>query len=266
MKDGKYFWEICEVCGGTARASSPVETYQVRLRDVDGELIAGIPTPPAGYIQMDSSILDFNRTEVDQQIEKAFMMMQIDVSNTHVKGQETALGKQIDRDELFSFLQTLANELFEAFQWTANTIGKMREGSWKDVTIMPPHDFQVRGQDDLVEEISNSSIPAPVRRDALREFNAMRFASDPVHLRINEVIEYADKLYMVAPEDIRVHSQNIKDRDIILHLYIAKYITEFIDADSGWLDKPLKVLEAELLARAEEDVKERQPFSPIFDE
>lgn len=263
--DGKDVLEICQSCGGSGRASSPIDTYQIRLRDVNGELVPGIPLPPAGFVTPDSAILEFARKEIDTQIEQAFMMLQIDISNSEVKGSETALGKQIDRDELFSFLQTIANELFESFQWTVNTIGKMRDSAWKDVEIKPPHDFQIRSQEDLIEEMSNASIPNIVRKDTIDEFITKRFASDATQQRINEIIQYADGLYMVAPEDIRVHSADIKSEFKVLHLYILKYITEFMTKNPEWINGDIEKLAEELVARAALDVK-TESFSPLFDE
>lgn len=265
MEDGKEVWQVCESCGGSGRASGPIDVYQIRLRNVDGDITPGIPTPPGGYITPDSAILEFARKEIDTQIEQAFMMLQIDISNSEVKGSETALGKQIDRDELFSFLQTIANELFESFQWTANTIGKMRDSSWADVEIKPPHDFQIRSQEDLIEEMSNSNIPNIVRKDTIDEFITKRFASDVTQQRINEIIQYVDGLYMVAPEDIRVHSADIKPEFKVLHLYILKYITEFMEENPDWINGDLKALQDQLIARAALDVK-TETFSPIFDE
>jgi hypothetical protein len=262
--EGKDLMEICDSCGGSGRASSPIDTYQIRLRDSNGELVPGIPLPPAGYVTPDSAILDFARKEIDTEIDKAFMMLQIDVSNSDVKGSETALGKQIDRDELFAFLQTIANEVFEAFSWTINTVGKMRDASFEDVEIKPPHDFQIRSQEDLLEEIANSAIPDIVRKDTLNEFISMRFAADETAKRINALIQYTDGLYMKSPEDVRVHSMSIQPEDLILHLYILKYIDEFTTADENWIDGEFPVLALQLEERALKDVK-AETLSPVFD-
>ena len=92
----------------------------------------------------------------------------------------------------------------------------------------------------------------------------MRFASDATQQRINEIIEYTDGLYMVAPEDIRVHSAAIKPEFIVLHLYILKYIAEFMNVNENWIDGELAALSEQLVERAELDVKV-ETFSPIFD-
>lgn len=258
-------WEDCPTCGGSgSRNPGPLGEKQIQVRNNDGDISAGIPTPPDGFTSPQVDIYDFMRKEIDTQIEQAFMMLQIDVSNSQVKGSETALGKQIDRDELFSFLQTLANELFDAFQWTVNTVGKMREGSWKEIEIKPPHDFQIRSQQDLTEEIANTSIPAIVRKDTIDEFISMRFAHDPVSLRINEIIQYADGLYMLSPEDIRIHSMELQPEDKILHMYILKYIREFMEANPNWINGKLAEIAKQLEERALADVKTAE-LSPLFD-
>jgi len=176
----------CKRCRGTGERTiqSPLGTYKIRTTDTtdDPDVFASIPKPPFGYVQPSDTILKFSRDEINDAIEKAFMFININVSNTQIQGGETATKIIIDREEMFAFLLKLSNSLYGLLQNVINTAGRMRyddsDIKFKAPDITKPQEFRIRNQEELTEEIARNieaGSPDTIIKELLRELYEIRF-------------------------------------------------------------------------------------------
>lgn len=241
-KEGNYIKITCPTCKGTGQqATGPLARYLIRLSDGTGNQKQNVPTPPIGFETPPTEILNFMRTEVKEALNEAYTILNLDVSNSNVKGSDTALGKQIDREEFFSFLMRFSNELFETLEFSIKTIGILRNGK-KDFempAINRPTNFTIRDDQELTEELANVNIPDFARRKILKAYNNSRFINDATAEKMFNVISRLDKHITKSTDEIlRLAAANlITKRDVLIHFNIQGWIEDILVEEPDFLDK-----------------------------
>lgn len=176
----------CTTCHGTGgvTAQSPLGTMQIRTPDKtdDPDVFASIPTPPFGYEEPSDTIMKFLRDEINTGEEKAFMFININVSNTQIQGGETATKIIIDREEMFAFLLKITNAVYDLLGNVINAAGHMRYDNsdiqFKMPEITKPQEFRIRNQEELTAEIARaqeSGSPDTIIKELLKELYEIRF-------------------------------------------------------------------------------------------
>jgi len=224
----------CDKCEGVGRRpiTSPTGIKQIKMpsRTQDTQ-IADIPLPPSGYIAPDTQILTFLQETIDNDLVQAFLFVNIPLSNTRVQGSETALGKMIDREELFSFLFLIASESFELLKNSMRAIGQMRYADFELQDIKAPVSFEIRSEQELIEEIEKAKIaglPSIAIAELLKDFMRKRFNNNT---RIEEIIDTVfkvDALILDSQQDIlmKLSSGQIQKWEAVLHNNIFKFLED----------------------------------------
>lgn len=240
----------CQSCGGSGKKnwSSPLSVIEVPVPKVDMPTSAkteSIGIPPAGYINKQDATenLRFLREEVIQEIHDAFAMIHIDVSNSNAKGSDTALGKQIDREEQFAFLLQISSELFDLLYYSMEAMGIVRYGdAWQGVDIGYPQNFAIRGDQELTEEISNakdSGIPDIAIQTLLRQYAGTRFNSQADVERVFDLTFKADRVLTSTPLEInsKVAMGLLSKEAAILHDSINFFIEKAERENADFWDR-----------------------------
>lgn len=230
----------CNSCGGTGRKnySSPLSVIQVPMPKMANPLAAdtskdSMSIPPAGYLDKVGATeeLRFLREEVIQEILDAFAMVHIDISNSDAKGSDTALGKQIDREELFTFLLQISSELFDLLGNAGNALGKIRyTTAWdKPITLGYPQNFAIRSDVELTMEIAEAKkagIPDIAIQNMLDQYAETRFNSNSDTERVFDLVFKADRLISFTGTEVlaKLAAQTISKEQAILHDSIYFYI------------------------------------------
>lgn len=268
----------CSSCRGTGKRnlSSPLSVIQVDApqKDMPGAIdSAAMTIPPAGYISKVESDNQIKMLieEVDKNISRAFAMLNIEVSNSSVKGGDTALGKQIDREELFSFLLAISQELFQLLYDSVNAMGIIRYGeAWKALQLGAPQSFAIRSDADLTEEISKakeSGMPDIAVQTLLRQYADTRFNSQEEVGDIFALVFAADRLVTLSQQEItqKLITRTVQPWEAILHDSINYFIEDAIrlhqatEAAPTWFDKPMIERVAEVQAMAMDKADEMIP-------
>lgn len=246
---------LCPACHGSGvkQFNSALSVYQVnveelRLNDPDGK----IHIPPAGYIDVDHSILDFLDKQVDKAIEKAFQVINIDVHDSDATGTETATGKAIDREEQHAFLIQFAANQFHLLEFSVNAMGKMRyPNEWADIDISEPTTFELRKPSELTKELETAPVHA--RRMLLAEFGQSRFGTDPEMMKRHDLVLKLDSLASVDEKDIAagVASGIIPKYKAVIHRFAHELIDMAIEADAAFWDKDFAAQREQIKALAE---------------
>lgn len=275
--EDRSIWRNCLSCQGTGRRnfSSPLSVMEVKAPKEGAPLQIQsdkLTMPPAGYIAKQAEVtpmLQFLREEIRESAVISFQMLNIDVSNAYVKGSDTALGKQIDREELFSFLLNVSTELFSLMEFMINGIGRLRYGNaWKPVQIGYPQNFAVRSDSELTEELKTAreaNLPSTVLYALTTEYTGKRFNSQADMERLNEFIYKVDRLAVMSSIDIaqRLSTQTIAKWEAILHDSINYFIEQAVIEDPNFWQKDFEEQEKIIVEMAKE--QEKQISTPKID-
>lgn len=196
----------CPSCKGSGvkQMNSAMSVFQVEIPERGGEKessFGSMSIPPAGYIDVNHAILDFLDSQVSKNINHAFQVINIDVADEDAKGDETATGRAIDREEQHSFLIEFAANMFGLMEFCINAGGEMRYlDKWQDVKLSVPTTFDLRKPGELTEELEKA--PNIAKRMILAELGQKRFGKSLDDLKRYDTLLAADSLAGMPEREI----------------------------------------------------------------
>lgn len=248
-RDGNIVAERCPSCHGTGGrgAVGPMMVKQHIAPDpLNTSPDTQIPFPGLTYVAPPSEQLEFVYKKNQEDILAAFSFLNIDVSNSEPKGSDVALSKQIDREELFSFLMRISNELFWLLDFAIETITLMRFGTGaKKPVISPPTSFAIRSEYDLTEELiegKKAGLPDIALRQIIRDYVAKRFSNQANIEKVVSLVFLTDRLLTSNQVDISAKlSIGICQKwEAVLHDSIYTIIDNALIEDPKFFDKPIE--------------------------
>lgn len=223
----------CPSCQGTGKRnrSSPLGVTQVKAPNANsgGDKISA---PFFGWESPDPTILNFLRSEIEKNSQIALSILNLNVSDSDVKGSETALGKKIDREEMMSAIQGESDEVFSHYEFSNKCILQMRHGLDVELpSISYPKTFSIRSEADLTEEIGfakEKGLPDVVIRKLIFEYMATRFNSQDETEKAFKLAAITDRLLTLSSLEIanKKLSHAIANWQDILHTCIYSFIEE----------------------------------------
>lgn len=220
----------CPSCHGEGKRGmmSPLGVTQIqvpnRLNDSQS-----LPFDPVTYVSKDPSMIESLRKEINEAIEVAFRFMGIEISMDKKSGNETATGKLIDRENLFSFLTEYSNQIFQLMAWSIMILGRSRYEDFQQPKIKKPSTFALRSESDLSEELrDNKELPDAVKAEMTRELLDIRFGDNDKLKNTLELKEKIDNYYLMSPQDVMaVMASGILPRwKAVLHFSFDSYINQ----------------------------------------
>jgi hypothetical protein len=247
----------CSMCGGTGKSGhNPLGVYTIkRGKGIEDE--TPVPTPPLGFVSMDSSILEFLRSEIDRNTSKSFSFLGVDISMTNAKGTDTALGKIIDREDLFSALLDFSNEIWDLLEFTIDFCGKVRYGvnTFVMPTIKKPTNFTIRTEQDITDEYAEANknnLPDAIKSSMLNQYQNVRFGSDGQLKMILTLKQLIDRLYLKGSDEIgRLKALNlVYGWECVLHDSFDTIIMQKVEEQSDYLNKNWREIQSDLIAES----------------
>lgn len=242
-----YITQPCKACEGTGRMTKtgPMVTKQLLIPDAmqEDNDINKVPPPGVWYVAPNPDVPKFVYEKYKQDVIDAFMFLNMDVSNSDVKGSETALGKQIDREELFAMLLRISNEIFGLFHKGIKAIGEMRYGSgFKTPVVSAPTSFSIRSEQDLLAELAEakkSGVPDVALREILREYFSKRFSNQAHIEKITNLAFGVDRLITKDQDECLAlqATGNASKLEVVLHDSIFTFIENIVTTDDSFWDK-----------------------------
>lgn len=227
----------CQRCKGTGSLSrtGPMMVKQLQVPDgmTPGDTATNYTPPGIWYVSPDAGPLEFVDKKFEKLVESAFLFINMDVSTTEVKGSETALGKQIDREELFSFLMRISNELFDLLEFTIKAIGEMRYTNFKMPEISAPTSFQIRSEYDLMEELieaKKAGLPEIALREIIVQTMATRFSSQIELEKATNLIMATDRIVTMSNIEAQgaVAAGLAHKWEYVLHVSAGAFIEQLV--------------------------------------
>jgi hypothetical protein len=262
--DGSKAQVNCRTCNGTGKVSrSPYGVHTIR-RDALNPT-APMPTPPAGYIDKPTGIIELVERKIKREEELGFSAINMDILN-RVGEDQSGVAKTIDRQDLDSFLQRIANHVFgfvipEIIYITANwRYGTLLNGNIIDIlpSIDMPKDFSILSLNFLTEEYKAASTasvsPTYIKGLEMEINNAKNRNNEKLRLKNNSIIKLNPFPKKTLDEllTIRTLYPNLSWK-VYMSIAIDELVTKAIEVndDFVYLDLDEQRLLIEALAKQE---------------
>jgi len=235
----------CPSCAGTGKQRPGIlGIKQIKISEYGTQ--QNVPTPPGGFYGPDLNPLIFLSDQIDKNLGKAASILNIDISNSNVKGSDTALGKQIDREEQFAFIKRISDQTFQLFEFFTNVLIEVRFGKGSQLpSITYPRTFALRNDADLTTEIAQAQLaglPDGTIKKLTKDYYETRFGTDVDQQKIIDLMFATDRLMGLSNDDIlkKLASGTVAGWEDILHTSAEMFIDQLIDEDNNFLEKSLK--------------------------
>jgi hypothetical protein len=236
----------CPSCKGSGRKSraSVLGVTQIKVPNNSNNEASNMSIPPLGWVAPDPTILEFLRSEISKNGEQALSILNLNTSNSDVKGGETALGKQIDREELFSFIKGISDELFDLYEFSHKCLLQMRYGEIELPEISYPKTFSIRSENDLTIEIAAANangMPDIGKRKLVEEYMYTRFNDEETE-KIIKITVASDRLAFLNSLEIQAQklSGSVANWEIILHTSMYNFIVNALSVDPNFYEKSIE--------------------------
>lgn len=256
----------CPSCGGSGNHKpSVLGVYQIKMPSRTDDSAKGLQLPPFGWESPKFDPMAFLRSEIELHKNESLSILNLQNSTTNAQGGDTALGKIIDREELFSFILSISNQLFELFEISGKAIAQMRYGP---AIVLPsisyPKNFSIRNENDITAEIAQAKTagaPDIAIRALLVEYMNIRFNTDLNTTKITDIVFVADKIITLSSAEIaqKILSGTVAKWQDILHTSIYSLISESMQEDPGFFDLEMNEKVTLLENKAKEMLLEISP-------
>lgn len=257
----------CPSCKGTGKRSLNSPLGKVQIKAPNGFDKEQFKPPFFGYESPNPDILKFLREEIELNKQDALSVLNLNNSTSDPKGSETALGKIIDREDEFTVLLSISNQVFELLEFSIKCIVQMRYGTSEKLPVVSrPRTFSIRSEYDLTEEISKAKdygLPDIAIYQLLMEWLHTRFSTQEETTKVFEIAFATDRLISLSAQDIaqKKLSGTVAAWEDILHTSIYMFIAEELVENPDFLSLPVEQQKEILTQKAKDKEAEVKPVS-----
>lgn len=240
---------VCTSCSGTGnKPRGPYTNLQIKP-PMAGE--ATLPTPPIGYVQKDVSIVDIQDKRIDKHLYCALSAINMQfLEDTPLS--ESGVAKEVDRDELNNFVNSIAEDLVAILDKVVHFINEMRYSiviadKQKRMGMLPtinvPEKFDILSTTYLETELQNvkANNLNPVIINALEvEYANKKFSADPsVRERVSLMLSL-DPLAGISEDDkmTRLSNKGINMESYVISCNLQEFIQRAENENQDFLQLP----------------------------
>jgi hypothetical protein len=266
----------CKSCAGGGKIKfSPFAHLQLDSADLGKH---PIPSPPAGFVQKDTVILELQEKSVDKNMFKALAainMQFLDQTPLSISGD----AKQVDREELNNTVYNFAEDLVYAADKTIYFINE-----WRYTTLIPdkkarmgmlpnipvPQNFDLLPEDYLMKEVTDARTAKvnPLLIATLeQQLAAKKFYNQPDLANNIKMYFDLDPLPgLSVDEKMSLKSNNaITQQDFVISSYMASFIKRALKKDAKFYEKSYDEQMQVLMAFADEKIKANDTAATMID-
>jgi hypothetical protein len=247
--------DTCSKCKGTGRVISR-SPFGVFLREKGNAALgtdSGSSEPMVRFISPAVDIIKYSGEAWETLLKKAEESLHLST----IDEAQSGTAKQIDREDSFSQLTKISNNLFDEIIFKSLVfIEKYRNvTNPMDPVIVKPISFSMKTENDLIDELNkltDKNAPIAFLVESTKDLARKRFSGNKSVSRMVEILVSFDPIYHLNTKDkqMLLASGTIRKEDLLKSLFAYKTLTAMV-ADNGteFLEKPLSVIFAELDAR-----------------
>jgi hypothetical protein len=232
----------CEVCKGMGKINTSPYTHQVIRAPQMGE--TPVPNPPMGYIEKDIEIVKVQDERIDTHIYKGLSAINMEfLQDTPLN--ESGTAKEVDRDELNVFVNSIANDLVNIMRLVEQICIDYRyrviiTSDTDRAELVPifsvPMKFDLLSSNGMIDDIQTAKTgkvdPAIVNEMEI-EFAAKKFNTEPDVQALVRLTLTLDPFPGIDDESKMVRMQNggISKPDYIVSCNIHQFVKRAIEED-----------------------------------
>lgn len=200
-------WKPCRACNGTGKRANqtPYKTY---IKKYDPNGMEGdnkhLEVPEVQFYTPDTAILDYSKQEwkdyLEQAEEAVYIQKKVMTGNV-----EAAKSKEIDRDDLYSFLTRVAQVYFSKLRFCLQCFENYNVGKPMQVSVQIPYSFAILTEGEAfaaLKDILASSVPIMIKASQVESFiNKFVSQSSPIR-KFVDVLKIVDPLLYYSNQEI----------------------------------------------------------------
>lgn len=250
IKDGERCSEICQKCEGSGmdKLHTPFSTLYVTR----GNSAIGNETPPAPHyywVDPPQGAVESTRADIRENRNIAFDYIGLKYSDTEVKGTETALGKMIDREKVYSTYKMYSQDIEMTIQWFLDGWSELMFSLEKDnkINAVAYNNFRTLSTAEVSEiftQLQKDNAPQYILIDLLKKY----------YTSIGEVekFEIVNKYYLYKSDEMNIKKGSLGYYDktqIVISDNIMKWVDDegVMDMNEAQMDKYFKDKASELM-------------------
>jgi hypothetical protein len=260
----------CNDCSGSGRASSsPFGLMEINIDRVSAVNPNPIvpPVPPAGYIERPTETVKLFQEDILQKEFQGFKAIGLELLS-QIPAAQSGIAKEYDRKELNTFCYSVTVHLATIYRKACFHIMLQRYNSLFASSLMDsdkvqaalpqitvPTDFDVTTADMVAEQLSkamtgkfNPLITAGIEQDYVEKL----YGENSIQKTYLKILSQLDPLPFKTTDEktILLSSNGCTQLDYILSANLAAFVTQKIDEDAMWYDKPVQIQRADVYALA----------------
>jgi hypothetical protein len=240
-------WETCKTCKGSKYVTiqSPYKVYK-KIHDSFDQDNKIFSTPSVEYYSPDSAILDHANKMWQEDLGKAeeavFVQQKTDTGNV-----QAAKSKEIDREELYSWLANISKVLYNNLQMFLQYLENYINPNPITVTVEQPYSFAILTESEAFEAMNTmlmSSAPVPMKANQIDNFvNKFISESSPVKRSLTILKKYDPLLYYSDDQLASFKGMGVIDsKALIKHTYAYPLLTQLYEMDKKLFDQEDEVI------------------------
>jgi hypothetical protein len=248
-------FETCKTCKGSKYVTiqSPYKTYR-KVQDsfdTDNKVFS---TPAVEFYTPDTGILDYSKNQwkdyLSQAEEAVFVQQKTETGNV-----EAAKSKEIDREELYSWLANISKVLYGNLQMFLQYLENYVNANPIRVSVEKPYSFAILTEGEAFEALSSmlsSSVPVPIKANQIDTFvNKFISESSPVKRALQILRKYDLLLYYSNSDVMNIKGQGFVDQKMCqVHTLAYPVLMQMYELDKKIFDLDddaiIKKLETEI--------------------
>jgi hypothetical protein len=229
---GEYCTETCKTCKGTGSKNLFTPFNAVHVVRGSGAIENSTPPAPHVYwVDPPQGALDSTRAEIKENRDIAFNYIGLKYSNTEVKGNETAIGKMIDREKTYSTYKMYSQDVEMTMQWWFDNWAELMFPleTEKEIEVFAFNNFRTTSTaevNQIFTELLKENAPQYMLIDLLKE----RYNS----IGETEKFKIVNKYYLYKSDDMTIKKGSLGYYDKV-QIVISDNIMKWVD-DDGVMD------------------------------
>lgn len=223
----------CSKCNGTGYIINR-SPYGVFIRAKSNPALDGntnLSDPVVRFISPPVDIIKYSGEAWQDLLKKAEESLHL----LHVVEAQSGVAKAIDREEQYSFLIKISNNIFDEIIYKSLIfIEKYRNLSDPfEPNIQKPIDFTIKTEGDLINEINemkSKNVPVAFLLETTKDLARKRFSGSVTQPRIIEILVSYDPIFHLTVQEktLLLASGTIQNEDILKSLFAYKVLMEII--------------------------------------
>jgi hypothetical protein len=231
----------CPSCEG--KGLMPLNPYEHLILAPPRPGDNSVPTPPIGYVQKQTDIARLQEERIRQHVYDALAAINMEfLAETPLS--QSGVAKQVDREELYSFVHSIAEDIVRIMDEVCYDICAWRYGGiTADInSLIPyihvPERFDMLSGKVLVEELSQmvaSKVDPAIINAAQIELAGKKFNDSAIKDMV--VLKLKLDPFAGVPEEAIAMQQAlgaINRSDLIIHANINRFVTRALDSVAGF--------------------------------